>query len=199
MRLYHSVSSAVRFTVGALLVASLLAVGCGDDDEDKAGSGPPVPEFTGPTPTARPAPTALPAPAETVGLLTGGSGRSDITVMTAADGTLVMFSISGSRTALEGVERDNIKDGLVVVVTGPPGDEAQALASFGAATQGTLTGGSGRSSVTVMTADGTLVMFSISGSRTALEGVERDDIKDDLKVWVTGPGDGEATSLTVIP
>ena len=199
MRL-HSISSAVRFTIGAILVASLLAVGCGDDDdEDTAGSGAPVPAFTGPTPTPRLAPTALPAPLETVGLLTGGSGRSNITVMTAADGTLVTFSISGSRTALEGVARDDIKDGLVVVVTGSLGEEAQALTSFGAATAGTLTGGSGRSSVTVMTADGTLVVFGISGSRTTLTGVERDAIADGLNVWVTGPADGEATSLTVVP
>jgi len=200
-------------TIAAIVVASMVAVACGgdsDDDKSDSGSGavetntPAPPAFAGrdATPdvgalrTAVPPlePTATPTPA-TEGLLTGGSGGSDINV-TTADGSVVTFSVSGSRTTLEGVERDNIADGMYVIVEGPPGGEA---ASITAATVGLLTGGSGGSDINVTTADGTVVTFEISGSRTALTGVERDNIADGLNVAVFGPQGGEATALVVLP
>ena len=119
--IHRSTISAVRLTIATILVTSLLAVACGGDEADPTPT--PLPQgLTGFAQTRE----ATPPETATKGTLTGGSGRGDVTVMTA-DGTLVKFSISGSRTALTGVVRDDIKDGLKVSVTGPPGGEATSL------------------------------------------------------------------------
>ncbi len=212
-------------TIATIVVTSMVAVSCGgdsDDDSSDSGSGsgsgsgsdsggvatntPAPPAFgdraatpdVGALRTVVPPlpPTATPTPA-TEGTLTGGSGRSDINV-TKADGSVVTFSISGSRTALTGVERDNIADGMYVIVEGAPGEEATSLA---AATVGTTGGGSGRDAVNVTTADGTVATFDISGSRSDLVGVERDSIADGMNVAVFDDGNSpaEATKLIVLP
>ncbi len=69
------------------------------------------------------------------------------------------------------------------------------------ATEGTLTGGSGRSDITVLTADGSEVMFSVSGSRTTIVGTTRDDLADGMKVAVFDDGNdpAEATTITIVP